>query len=92
MIKLIYATIIADPDALHLALKELDIPLIGISTVENHDAPETLVYLNDKTSEEQKGQVDNTVRGALKKDAPAKPNPEIPPAKEELVVDEPRAL
>lgn len=92
MIKLIYTTIIADPDALHLALKELDIPLIGISTVADHDAPETLVFISDETSEEQKSQVDNTVREALKKEAPAKPDPDTPVVKEEAVTDEIRIL
>lgn len=89
MIRLIYPIIIQDIEALQSSIKDKGIDVRGISTFADKDAPQTLVFVDDKTSEESKSEIDNQVLIAAKA-----PPPEPPPAptKEEDVTDEIRSL
>ena len=89
MIRLIYPVIIQDIEALQSAIKDKGIDVRGVSTFEDKDSPQTLVFVDDKTSEEDKSDIDNEIRIATKM-----PTPEPPPVpvKEEDVTDEIRSL
>lgn len=90
MIKLIYDTIVADSEALQAALIDLSIPVIGISTIESPDTPQTLIFVEDETDDSQKLKIDDEVKLTLKKRDPIAPD--TPAVKEEAVIDEPRKL
>ena len=89
MIKLIYSTIVADPEGLQAALIGMDIAVHGISTVESEETPETWVLVSDEVTEPEKLQIDGQVEIAVKKPAPTS---EDLPVNAEEIVEEVREL
>lgn len=89
MIRLIYPVIIQDIETLQSAIKDKGIGVRGVSTFEDKDSPQTLVFVDNTTSDADKSTIDNEVRIAAK--APP-PLPSPVPAKEEDVIDETRVL
>ena len=90
MIRLIYPIVIQDIETLQSSIKDKGIAVRGVSTFADKDAPQTLVFVDDKTSEEDKLEIDNEVLIATKAISP-EPVP-APTKEEEDVTDEIRKL
>ena len=92
MIKLIYPVIVADSEALLTILRNQNIVVEGISTIESPDTPQTLVFVANGTPDATKLQIDNEMRTTPKKPVPVKPPNGAPRVEEEIVTDEARDI
>ena len=90
MIRLTYDVIVDNIEALSTSLKDQMIDVKGISTIEDPDAPQTLIFVNDATSDEQKTRVDDEVRAANHKSPAVRPDAD--PAAEDVITVESRKL
>ena len=91
MIRLTYDVIVDNIEALSTSLKDQMIGVKGISTVEDSDAPQTLIFVDDATTDDQKTRVDDEVRAATHK-SPAAARPDADPAAEDVITVELRKL
>lgn len=90
MIKLIYTVVVADIETLSASLKQQMIDVAGISTIEDPDAPETIVFVVNSTTDEQKTIIDDEVRAAIHKSPTKRQDTEL--TDEEPIIEEPRTL
>ena len=91
MIQLTYDVIVDDIEALSTLLSEQQIDVKGISTVEDPDVPQTLIFVDDATTDAQKTSIDDEVRIANHK-SPAVSRPDAGQDAEDVITVEPRKL
>ena len=91
MIQLTYDVVVDDIEALSALLSEQQIDVKGISTVEDPDAPQTLIFVDDATTNDQKTRIDDEVRIANHK-PPATAQPDAGQDAEDVITVEPRKL